>query len=59
MVVIFILIAVSLVIALAFLGAFLWAVKDGQYEDSYTPKIRMLFDDEPHQNEASKKDQKK
>ncbi|HMU44007.1 MAG TPA: cbb3-type cytochrome oxidase assembly protein CcoS [Ignavibacteriaceae bacterium] len=24
---------------------FLWAVKSGQYNDTYTPSIRMLFED--------------
>ena len=42
---IFVLIIVSLVVALGFLGAFLWAVRDNQYEDDYTPSVRMLFDD--------------
>lgn len=43
---IFILIAASLTIAIGFLIAFIWSVKDGQFEDDYTPSIRMLFDDE-------------
>ena len=43
--IIFVLILVSLVIALGFLGAFFWAVKSGQYDDDYTPSVRMLFDD--------------
>ena len=43
--VIFILIAASLIIAIGFLVAFIWSVKDGQYDDDYTPSIRMLFDD--------------
>lgn len=43
----FILIGVSLVVAVGFLIAFLWAVKKGQYEDDYTPSVRMLFDDKP------------
>jgi cbb3-type cytochrome oxidase maturation protein len=43
--VIFILISASLIIALGFLVAFIWSVKDGQYDDDYTPSIRMLFDD--------------
>lgn len=29
-----------------FLYAFLRAVKTGQYDDDYTPSVRMLFDDE-------------
>ncbi|MAY83249.1 MAG: cbb3-type cytochrome oxidase assembly protein CcoS [Flavobacteriales bacterium] len=44
--VLIILILVSLAVALAFLFAFIWSVKSGQYEDDYTPSVRMLFDDE-------------
>lgn len=32
-------------VAIGFLVAFLWAVRDNQYEDDYTPSVRMLFDD--------------
>jgi len=32
--------------ALIFLGAFFWSLKSGQYEDTYTPSMRVLFDDE-------------
>ncbi len=39
------LISASLVVAIGFLIAFLWAVKSGQFEDRYTPAIRMLFDE--------------
>jgi len=42
---IFVLIIVSLMVAIGFLVAFLWAVRDNQYEDDYTPSVRMLFDD--------------
>lgn len=38
-----ILIAVSLMVAIGFLIAFIWAVKNGQFEDMHTPAIRMLF----------------
>ncbi|HKJ33175.1 MAG TPA: cbb3-type cytochrome oxidase assembly protein CcoS [Balneolales bacterium] len=44
--VIFLLIGFSLLLAVGFLMAFIWAVKSGQYEDKYTPSVRMLFDDE-------------
>jgi cbb3-type cytochrome oxidase maturation protein len=44
--VIVLLIGVSVLVAGAFLGAFLWSVKNGQMDDDYTPSIRMLFDDE-------------
>ena len=43
--VIFILISISLLVAVCFLGAFLWAIKTGQYDDNQTPAIRMLFED--------------
>lgn len=46
MTIIFLLIGISLLVALTFLGAFLWAVRSGQYEDDYTPAVRMLFDDD-------------
>ena len=32
-------------VALGFLGAFFWAVHNRQYDDTYTPSVRMLFDD--------------
>jgi cbb3-type cytochrome oxidase maturation protein len=44
---IYVLIGISLCVALCFLGAFLWALRSGQYEDSYTPSVRVLFDDNP------------
>ncbi|HSZ24342.1 MAG TPA: cbb3-type cytochrome oxidase assembly protein CcoS [Cytophagaceae bacterium] len=43
--VIFVLIGISILVALSFLGAFLWAVKSGQYDDGHTPSVRILFDD--------------
>ncbi|HAN79803.1 MAG TPA: cbb3-type cytochrome oxidase assembly protein CcoS [Bacteroidales bacterium] len=44
--VLYLLIGFSFLVAAGFLIAFLWAVKSGQFEDSYTPSVRMLFDDE-------------
>ena len=35
----------SLLVAIGFLVAFLVAVKQGQYKDTHTPAIRVLFDD--------------
>lgn len=43
---IYIMLIVSLVVALFFLLSFFWATKDGQFEDDYTPSVRILFDDE-------------
>lgn len=40
------LIGCSVFVALVFLGAFIWANKSGQHEDTQTPAIRILFDDE-------------
>jgi cbb3-type cytochrome oxidase maturation protein len=45
--VVFILVFVAIVMAGGFLGAFIWSVKNGQYEDTYTPSVRILFDDMP------------
>lgn len=44
---IFILIGVSIPIAAGFLLAFLWSARSGQFDDDYTPSIRMLMDDAP------------
>lgn len=46
MTILFLLIIVSLLTALVFLGAFIWAVRNGQYDDNYTPSVRILFDSE-------------
>jgi cbb3-type cytochrome oxidase maturation protein len=40
-----ILIGASILIAGGFLMAFLWSVREGQYDDDFTPSVRMLFDD--------------
>lgn len=45
MAVIFVLISFSLLVALIFLAFFIWSVRSGQYEDQYTPSVRILFDD--------------
>jgi cbb3-type cytochrome oxidase maturation protein len=45
--VIIVLLIASLSIALLFLGAFIWSARKGQFEDDYSPPLRMLFDDPP------------
>ena len=50
---IFVLIGVSLFVAIGFLIAFIWSVKSGQYEDDYTPSVRILFDDKPKKEKES------
>lgn len=58
MYIIFLMIAVSVTVAAAFLGAFLWAVRSGQYDDDYTPAVRMLFDNEvPAKDKKSPKEE--
>lgn len=56
--VIYLLISISIVVAIAFFIAFIKAVKGGQYDDSYTPSVRMLFDDELKLESSKKKDDK-
>ncbi|GAA4239100.1 cbb3-type cytochrome oxidase assembly protein CcoS [Postechiella marina] len=44
--VIYILLTISIIVAIGFFIAFIMAVKSGQFDDSYTPSVRMLFEDE-------------
>lgn len=44
--VIYLLISISILVAVVFLYAFIRAVRSGQFDDDYTPSVRMLFDDE-------------
>lgn len=44
--VIYVLLTISLIVAILFFIAFIISVRSGQYDDSYTPSVRMLFEDE-------------
>jgi len=44
--VIYILLTISIVVAIGFFIAFIMAVRTGQFDDDYTPSVRMLFEDE-------------
>ncbi|MGF1557973.1 MAG: cbb3-type cytochrome oxidase assembly protein CcoS [Flavobacteriaceae bacterium] len=44
--VIYVLLAISIVVAVIFFTAFIISVRSGQYDDTYTPSVRMLFEDE-------------
>ena len=44
--VIYLLLTISIIVAIVFFIAFIVAVRKGQYDDSYTPSVRMLFEDE-------------
>jgi cbb3-type cytochrome oxidase maturation protein len=56
--IIILLIFISLLIAIAFLAAFIWNMKSGQYEDTYGPSVRMLFDDKKKNPENTKSEKK-
>ncbi|TDO26429.1 cbb3-type cytochrome oxidase assembly protein CcoS [Sediminibacterium goheungense] len=45
--VIILLLIASISVAGLFLGAFIWSVKTGQYDDEESPSVRMLFDQQP------------
>ena len=50
--VIYLLISISIIVAVVFFTAFIKAVRSGQYDDDYTPSVRMLFDDELKANKT-------
>jgi cbb3-type cytochrome oxidase maturation protein len=52
MIVIFLLIPLSIVTAAIFLLGFIWAVRSGQYEDTSTPALRPLMEE----NQTKKKE---
>ncbi len=45
-----ILIGLSLMLGLLFLGLFIWNHNKGQFSDDFTPSLRILFDDQPEKN---------
>ena len=51
--VIIILMLASLAVGLAFVAAFVWSVRSGQYEDTVTPSMRVLTDDAKTENEGA------
>ena len=51
----FLLIGISLAVAVVFLIGFLWAVRSKQYEDDFTPSVRMLFEDDVENRRPSRK----
>ena len=54
--IIYVLITVSVIVAIIFFVAFVYSVKKGQYDDTYTPSVRMLFEDEIVQPKKQKKE---
>jgi cbb3-type cytochrome oxidase maturation protein len=53
--VLFFLIGASLLLAVGFLAAFILSVRSGQYDDDYTPSVRILFDNQPKQPSSKTK----
>jgi len=43
--VLFLLVILGVVVAIGFLLAFVWSVRNGQYDDMTSPAVRILFDD--------------
>jgi cbb3-type cytochrome oxidase maturation protein len=56
MAIIILLIAISLSIAILFLLIFYWNMKSGQYDDTYTPSVRILFDNNVPKEQPKRKD---
>jgi cbb3-type cytochrome oxidase maturation protein len=54
--IIFLTLAVSIILALIFLVAFIWAAKKGQYDDLTTPSQRMLIEDFETKENHNKED---
>jgi cbb3-type cytochrome oxidase maturation protein len=52
--VIIVLIIIGVVVASGFLVAFLWAVRSGQYDDTVSPSVRMLFDEKKEKKNKKK-----
>lgn len=52
---ILILLVASITVAGLFLAAFIWSVKNGQYDDDFSPPRRILFDDNPPSTQENKK----
>lgn len=47
MTVIYVLLPLAVVLAVGFVVMFIWATRDGQFDDVKTPQLRVLFDDDP------------
>lgn len=56
MAVIYVLLGISVLVASVFLIVFLWSLFSGQYDDDYTPAVRMLFEDTPKEKPKKQAD---
>ena len=57
--IIFMLLGISIILALVFLFSFVWASKSGQFDDTTGPAMRMLFDNELDSNPDPLKNKEK
>lgn len=53
--IIYMLLAISVLVAILFFVAFIYSVRSGQYDDTYTPSVRMLFEDELVKEDSNNK----
>jgi len=53
--VIIVLIVISVIVAVGFLAVFIWAVKTGQFDDTVSPSIRILFDEKKNDKKSGSK----
>jgi cbb3-type cytochrome oxidase maturation protein len=51
------LIIIGIIVAAGFLAAFIWAVKTGQYDDDYSPSVRILFEKKSENNNSPEAEQ--
>lgn len=58
MTIIYALLGISIAVALVFFILFVLSVKHGQYDDTYTPSVRILFEDEKNKEQKSVKEVK-
>lgn len=54
MILLYLILPLSLLVATGFVIAFIWAARDDQYEDLDTPPIRMLHEDPPLRESAGR-----
>ena len=52
--IVYMLIPLSISVAALFLAAFIWAVRSGQYEDTTTPSMRLLMEDDTMKHEEDR-----
>ena len=58
MTIIYALLGISIAVALVFFILFVLSVKHGQYDDTYPPSVRILFEDEKNKEQRSVKEVK-